>query len=60
MDEPWANTDLQDSPWPEFREPTTFPLIIFFVPGHVACIQMSFCPETPKLGVPKFPKLGFP
>jgi hypothetical protein len=26
------------------------PLIILFVLGHGACTQMSFCPETPKLG----------
>ncbi len=37
-------------------ETTTFPFILFFMPGHGACTQMSFCFETPKLGVPK---LGF-
>jgi hypothetical protein len=30
-------------------EATTFPLIIFFVHGHEASTQMSFCPKTPKL-----------
>ncbi len=39
-------------------EATTFPLIIFFVPSHGAYTQMSFCPGTPKLGVPKFSKLN--
>ncbi len=43
---------------PDLREATTFPLILFFMPGHGACTQMSFCPRTPKLRVPKFPKLG--
>jgi hypothetical protein len=35
------------------KEATTFPLIVFFVPSHGACTQMSFCPKTPKLEVPK-------
>jgi hypothetical protein len=30
-------------------ETTTFPLIVFSVPGHGANTQMSFCPEIPKL-----------
>jgi hypothetical protein len=38
-------------------EATTFPLILFFMLGHRACTQMSFCPETPKLGFPKFPEI---
>jgi hypothetical protein len=45
---------------PNLGEATTFPLIIFFVPGHGACTQISFCFRTPKLGVLKFPKLGIP
>jgi hypothetical protein len=32
-----------------FGEVTTFPLIVFSVPGHGASTQMSFCPGTPKL-----------
>jgi hypothetical protein len=40
-------------------EAITFPLIVFFVPDHEANTQMSFCFETPKLKVLKFPKLGF-
>jgi hypothetical protein len=39
-------------------EATTFSLLVFFVISHRGYIQMSFCLETPKLGVPKFPKLG--
>jgi hypothetical protein len=39
---------------------TTFPLIVLSMPGHEASIQMSFCPRTPKLGVPKFLKLELP
>ncbi len=30
-------------------EATTFPLIVFFMPSHEACTQMSFCLGTPKL-----------
>jgi hypothetical protein len=41
--------DSQDSSWLGLGEATTFPLIVFFVLGHKANTQMSFCPETPKL-----------
>jgi len=49
-DEPHANMDEQDSPWPELGGSTTFPLLIFSMLGHEACTQMSFCLGTPKLG----------
>jgi hypothetical protein len=42
----------------DLGEATTFPLIVFYVLGHGACTQMSFCLETPNLGSLKFPKLG--
>jgi hypothetical protein len=42
---------------PDLGETTTFPLIVFFLFGHMACTQMSFCLGTPKLGIPKFSKL---
>jgi hypothetical protein len=45
---------------PNSTEATTFPFIVFFVPGHEANTQMSFCPRTPKLGVPKFLKCRLP
>jgi hypothetical protein len=32
----------------DLKEATTFPLIVYFVPGHETSTQMSFCPETPK------------
>jgi hypothetical protein len=32
----------------DLGEATTFPLIIYFVPGHGTSTQMSFCLETPK------------
>ncbi len=57
---PHAYTDSQDSPWLEVGEATTFPIIVFSMPDHGGCTQMSFCPRTPKLEVPKFLKLGFP
>jgi hypothetical protein len=41
---------------PDLGETTTLPLIVFFVPGHKANTQMSFCPS--QVGVPKFSKLG--
>jgi hypothetical protein len=44
---------------PNLGEATTFPLIVFSVPGHGTYTQMSFCPKTPKLEIPKFLKLGF-
>jgi hypothetical protein len=45
---------------PNLGETSTFPLILFFMISHRGCIQMSFCPKTPKLGIPKFSKLWFP
>jgi hypothetical protein len=33
----------------DLGEATTFPLIVFYVFGHGANTQMSFCPKTPKL-----------
>jgi hypothetical protein len=44
---------------PNLGETTTFPLIVFSMHGHGAYTRMSFCPQIPKLGVPKFSKLGF-
>jgi len=43
---------------PDLGKATTSPLIVFYVLGHGASTWMSFCPETPNLGVSKFPKLG--
>jgi hypothetical protein len=57
MDEPLANIDSLNSPQPGLGQATTFPLIIFFVLGHMANTQMSFCLGTPKLGISKFLKL---
>ncbi len=44
---------------PDLGEATTFAFIVFFVPNHGVCTQMSFCFGIPKLGVAKFLKLGF-
>jgi hypothetical protein len=41
----------------DLGEAVTFPLIIFSMLDHGTCTQMSFCPKTPKLVVPKFSKL---
>jgi hypothetical protein len=35
-------------------EATTITLIVFSMLGHGASTQISFCPGTPKLGIPKF------
>jgi hypothetical protein len=43
---------------PKLGETTTFPFIVFSVISHGGYIEMSFCLETRKLGVPKFSKLG--
>jgi len=32
----------------DLGEATTFPFIVYFVPGHGTSTQMSFCPEIPK------------
>ncbi len=53
----WTNKIHHGS---DLGEATTFPLIVFFVINHQSYIQMSFCLGTPKLGIPKFPKLGPP
>jgi hypothetical protein len=42
----------------DLGETITFPIIVFFVISHRGYIQMSFCPRTPNLGVPKISKLG--
>jgi hypothetical protein len=42
---------------PNLGETTTFPLIIFYVHGHRASTQMSFCLRFPS-GSPKIPKIG--
>jgi hypothetical protein len=34
------------------KEASTFPIIVFFVPGHMANTQMSFCPEIFEIGTP--------
>jgi hypothetical protein len=41
---------------PDLGEATTFPLIVYFVPLHEVHIQMTFCPEIPKVGT--FTTLG--
>jgi hypothetical protein len=58
MDKPRAYTYSQNLSQPDLREATTFPFYVFSMISHGGCIQMSFCPGTPKLGVSKFSKLG--
>jgi hypothetical protein len=42
----------------DLGEATTFLLIVFFMPGHGANIEMSFCPRTPKLVESRNLKIG--
>jgi hypothetical protein len=61
MDEPWAYTDSQnshDSSWPELGGSHHFPPYNIFCDWPWGYTQMSFFLGPPKLGVPKFPKLG--
>jgi hypothetical protein len=56
-DEPWAYMDFTMAQiWGIYHLPL---LIIFSVPSHWGCTQMSFCLRTFKLEVLKFSKLGF-
>jgi len=41
MDEPWVNTDSQDSPQPRLGEAITFLFIIYSLLGHGTNTQMS-------------------
>jgi hypothetical protein len=61
MDEPWEYMNSQTHHGLDLMETTTFfPLIVFSMINHEGYIQMSFCLGTPKLGIPKFPKLKLP
>jgi hypothetical protein len=42
----------------DLGEAITFDIIVFSMHRHRVYTQISFCPGTTKLGVPKFPKLG--
>jgi hypothetical protein len=44
---------------PDLTKATTFSLIVLFVINHGGYMRMSFCLETPKLGILKFLKLRF-
>jgi len=39
-------------------EATTFPIIVYFVAGHEAHIQMVFFSQDPRVGVSKSRQLG--
>ncbi len=39
----------------DLGEATTFPLIVYFMPGHRTNIQMA---QDSQVGIPKFSKLG--
>jgi hypothetical protein len=44
---------------PDLGEATTFPLIVYYAPGHGTSIQMTFLSGLPN-GSPKIPKVGTP
>jgi hypothetical protein len=58
MDKPWINTDSQNSPRPKLGEKH------YLLPYNILCAWPRglhpnvICPRIPKLGVPKFSKLG--
>ncbi len=60
IDKPQAYIDNKIYNGPNLGEAIIFPFIVFYVINHGGCTQMSFFLETPKLGVPKFPKLKLP
>jgi hypothetical protein len=51
----WTNKTHHGS---DLGEPTTFPLIVYFVTLHKAHIQMAFLSGDSQMGVSKLPKLG--
>ncbi len=56
--EPWANTDSQDSPWPGFGGSHHLPLysiLCVWPQGQHPNVILS---QDSQVGVPKFPKLG--
>jgi len=55
-----GNTDTLDSSQPGFGEATTFPLIVYFVAGHGAYIQMAFLSLDSRGRVLKSRQMEFP
>ncbi len=58
-----GNTHTQDSPRLGLGEDTTFPLIVYSMPLHEACIQMAFLSRDSRdsrVGVPKSRQRGLP
>ncbi len=55
-----GNMDTQDSPRPELGEATTFSLIVYSRPLHMAHIQMAFLSQDSRVGIPKSHQLGLP
>jgi hypothetical protein len=50
----WTHTTHHGS---DLGEATTFPLVVYFVPGHRTSTRMTFCPGLPS-GSSKIPKVG--
>ncbi len=55
-----GNMDTQDSPRPGLGGAITFPLIVYFVVGHGAYIQMAFLSRDSRVRVPRLRQRGFP
>ncbi len=53
QDEPWATRTHKTHHSPDLGEAITFPLIVYFVPLHGACIQMAFLSRDSCVGVSK-------
>jgi len=55
-----GNMDTQDSPQPELGRSHHLTLIVYFVAGHGAYIQMAFLSRDSRVGVLKSRQLGLP
>ncbi len=53
-----GNLDTQDSPWLGLGGSHHLPPYSILCVSPQGHIQMTFCPETPQVGVPKFPPFG--
>ncbi len=58
QDEPRATWTHKTHHGPDLGEATTFPLILYFVPLHKACIQMAFLSRDSRVGVSKSHQRG--
>ncbi len=58
QDEPRATRTHKTHHGPDLGEATTFPLIVYSTPLHMAHIQMVFLSQDSQVGILKLPRLG--